>query len=254
MPGAGMPVGRSPSSPSPSGTPERRLRRAVIWAVVLAGYGNALAALVGATDGAARTVAAVAGPLALLAGVLGWHHRVDGGTPTDLGLHRARWRTAVVWGLLTGLALAGPPILAFLLPPPSGMRLEFAEVRGIDRHALLIRVLVSTPLLVALVEEVAFRGFLLHQFRRALPGQPLAALTLGSLAFALWHVTVNLRTLDETNVAAGVVPLPLAIAGGLIGVFVAGLVFGGVYQRTGNLLAPFVAHWVVVAAMLLALH
>ena len=236
-----VPVAQSPSSSSsPStGTSQRRLRRAVAWALVLAGYGNALAALVGATDGVARTVAAVAGPLAPLAGVLGWHRGVDGGTPADLGLHCARWRTAGAWGLLAGLALAVPPLLAFLLPLPSGLRLEFAEVRGIERHALLFRVLVTTPLLVVLVEEVAFRGFLLHQFRRALPEQPRAAVALGSLAFALWHVTIILRTLGETNVAAGVAPLPLAIACGLIGVIVAGLVFGGVYRHTGNLLAPF---------------
>lgn len=94
----------------------------------------------------------------------------------------------------------------------------------------------------------------MHQLRRALPGRPRAAVALGSLAFALWHVAVNLRTLGETNVAAGAVPLPLAVGAGLLGVFVAGLVLGGVYQHTGNLLAPFLAHWVVVAAMLLALH
>jgi membrane protease YdiL (CAAX protease family) len=128
-------------------------------------------------------------------------------------------------------------------------------VRGIDRHALLLRVLVTTPLLVALVEEGAFRGFLLSQLQRALPGRPRAALALSSRAFALWHVTVHLRTLDETNVAAaGLVPRPLAVAGGLVGVFVAGLILGGVYQKTGSLVAPVLAHWLVVAALLVALH
>jgi membrane protease YdiL (CAAX protease family) len=195
----------------------------------------------------------VAGPLVLLAGVLIWHRRVDRGTLADLGLHVARWHTAVAWGLLAGLTLAVPPVVAFLLPNPSGTRLEFAEVHGIERRALLVRLLVTTPLLVALVEEVAFRGFLFRRFQQALPGHPVAALVLSSLAFALWHVTVNLRTLDETNVSAGVVPLPLAIAAGLLGVFVAGLVFGGVYQRTGSLVAPLLAHWLVDVAMLLAL-
>ncbi len=67
-------------------------------------------------------------------------------------------------------------------------------------------------------------------------------------------MTVNLLTLGETNVtSAGLAPFPLAVLGGLLGVFVAGLVFGALSLHTGGLAAPWLAHWLVDALMLLAL-
>jgi membrane protease YdiL (CAAX protease family) len=120
---------------------------------------------------------------------------------------------------------------------------------------LLVRVLFTTPVLVAFVEEVAFRGLLQRKLQRALPTRPLAAITLSSLSFALWHVLVNLRTLQQTNVlSARLAPLPLAVAGGLLSVFAGGLVFGGLQHRTGSLAAPVLTHWLVDALMLLALY
>jgi membrane protease YdiL (CAAX protease family) len=233
---------------------------------VLATYGNVLAVLMweasdasGPDDAVRLTadvalLAAVAGPLALLCGVLAWHLRVDRGTLADLGLHQGQWRAALAWGAAAGIALAAPPVLALLLPLPGGLSLQLAEVSGIGRPVLLLRVLVTTPVLVALVEEVTFRGFLQGKLERALPGRPRVALVLGSLSFALWHIVVNQRTVGATNVAEmGLVP-PLAVAGGLVGVFIAGLVFGGVYQKTRSLVAPVLAHWLTDAALLLALH
>ena len=70
-------------------------------------------------------------------------------------------------------------------------------------------------------EEVVFRGLLLgslaYAFRRASP-----AVLLSALAFAGTHWSY---------------PLPLVGA-----TAVAGLIFGVVYVRTGNLLAPWIAH------------
>jgi membrane protease YdiL (CAAX protease family) len=101
---------------------------------------------------------------------------------------------------------------------------------------------------------VTVRGFLLGRLRRALPGRPWPALLLSARAFALWHITVNMLTVGETNVAsAGPASLPVALLGGLLGVFLAALLFGALYLHTGSLVAPFLAHWLVNALMLLAL-
>ena len=79
------------------------------------------------------------------------------------------------------------------------------------------------------------------------------ALVLSSAAFALWHVTVNLLTLGRPTSPAPAWPLSLWPCWGLLlGVFVAGLVFGA-SPYTRGLGAPWLAHWLVDALMLLAL-
>jgi membrane protease YdiL (CAAX protease family) len=224
-------------------------------AVLVAGYGNVLYAVAWRAEGAVYTWLSLAGPLSLLAGVLVWHRWHEGRPLAELGLHVRRWRTGLVWGVLGGLALALPPLLSFLLLPVlTGTGLQVAEVNDLTWGAFLLRLLVFTPILVALVEEVTFRGFLLGRLRRALPGRTGAALVLSGLAFALSHVTANLLTVGETNLpGAGPAALPLAVGAGLLSVFVAGLVFGALYLYTGGLAAPVLAHWVVDALMLVTL-
>jgi membrane protease YdiL (CAAX protease family) len=228
---------------------------ALLCAVLLAAYGNLFTAVAWRLEGPVYTVLSLAGPLGLLVAVLVWHRLADRLPFADLGLHRRRWRAGLLWGVLGGLLLAVPPLAYFLLLPlTAGTGLRVAEVHEATWGALLLRLLIFTPILVALVEEVAFRGFLLGRLRRALPQRTALALLLSALAFALWHVTVNLLTLGETNIAsAGLATVPVAVAAGLVSVFVAGLVFGGLYLRTGGLAAPVLAHWLVDALMLIAL-
>jgi membrane protease YdiL (CAAX protease family) len=230
---------------------------ALCCAGLLAAYGNAFTAVAWHLEGQGPvyTVLSLGGPLALLAGVIAWHRWREGRPLAELGLHARRWRADLFWGLLGGLGLAVLPLLWFLLPALQGRpSVQVAEVREASPEALLLRLLLFTPILVALVEEVAFRGLLLGRLRRTWPGRAWPALVLSSAAFALWHVTVNVLTLGETNVtSAGMAPFPLAVAGGLLSVFVAGLVFGALSLHTGGLAAPWLAHWVVDALMLLAL-
>jgi membrane protease YdiL (CAAX protease family) len=235
--------------------PERReLRRALGWAGGLALYGTLLNLLLLRVPPRRRDALGVAGPLVLTAVVLAWHRLVERGPLHDLGLHRRRWRGDLLCGALAGLLMGAPPLLFFR--PPGGRRegVRFAEVDGIGRGALLRRLLLTTPILVAGAEELAFRGFLQGRLRRALPGRPVLPVVISSLAFALWHVAVNVRTLRATNVvAAGLAPLPVALAAGLLAVFAGGLVFGALHGRAGSLVGPVAAHWAVDAVMLLAL-
>jgi membrane protease YdiL (CAAX protease family) len=229
------------------------LPQALLCAVVLAGYGNGFSALAPAAPARWRTAAAVGGPLGLLAFAVGWHCWGDGRPLAAMGLHRQGWRGGVVWGGLAGAGMAVPPVVWFRWP--RGAPLRVAEVDAVAPTAFLIRVLVTTPVLVALVEEVAFRGLLQDKLQRALPDRPAASLVLSSLAFAAWHVTVNLRTLRATNVlSAGLTSLPRALAAGLLAVFAGGMIFGALRHRTGALVAPVLAHWLVDALLLLALY
>lgn len=235
--------------------PEHRgLRRALGAGAGLALYGNALNVLVQVVPPARRNAVAIAGPVLLSGALLAWHRLVRGGSLQDLGLSRGRWRADLSLGVLGGVALALPPLVFFRRAGPRAPGVSFAEVEGIGRRALLLRLLVTTPILVAFSEELAFRGFLQGRLQRALPGRPVLAVALSSLSFALWHVVVNLRTLRATNVvSAGLAPLPVAVAGGLLAVWCGGLVFGALYGRAGSLLGAVVSHWLVDAIMLLAL-
>jgi membrane protease YdiL (CAAX protease family) len=232
----------------------RDVRRALAWAGGLALYGNGLNLLVLVVPPRRRAALGVAGPLVLSGAVLAWHRLVERGPLRDLGLHRRGWRGDLLWGGLAGLLMAAPPVLFFR--PPGGRRagVRFDEVAGIGRGALVRRLLLTTPILVAGAEELAFRGFLQGRLRRALPGRPVLAVGISSLAFALWHVAVNVRTLRATNVVtAGLAPLPVALAAGLLAVFAGGVVFGALHGRAGGLVGPVAAHWLVDAVMLLAL-
>jgi membrane protease YdiL (CAAX protease family) len=235
--------------------PSRALREALFWAAFLAGYGNAFSLVAGRLAARQRAGFAIAGPLALLAMTLAWHRRVDGLPLAALGLHRRGWRRSLAWGTLAGAALAVLPAGCFRLAHRGGATIRFDEIHEIGLRALLVRLLVTTPVLVAFVEEAAFRGLLQGKLLRAWPEGPWWANLISSLSFTLWHVVVNVRTLRETNVvSARLLPLPLALLTGLASVFVGGLVFGGVYQRTGNLIGPVLAHWLVDVLMLLALY
>ncbi|MBC7793590.1 MAG: CPBP family intramembrane metalloprotease [Clostridia bacterium] len=88
---------------------------------------------------------------------------------------------------------------------------EFRSVlSGVERRGVLIVALTS-----ALAEESLFRGLL----------QPSLGLWLTAAIFAVLHVGPTPRFLPWTIMAFG-----------------AGLLFGGLFDFTGNLLAPFLAH------------
>jgi membrane protease YdiL (CAAX protease family) len=228
---------------------------ALACAAFLAGYGNVFNLLAPRIGGIYRHIYAVAGPLALLATACTCHWRLDRRPLVELGLHCNGWRRSVAWGTLAGALMALPPFLYFRRRSRSGAVLQSSEISDIGVLAFLVRLFVVTPLLVAFVEEVAFRGWLQGKLHRALPRRPHLANALASAAFAAWHVVVNRRTLQGTNaVHDGLVSLPAALVGGLASVFAAGFIFGALYHRTRSLVAPVLCHWLVDALMLVTLY
>jgi hypothetical protein len=83
----------------------------------------------------------------------------------------------------------------------------------------LVFVIAVAVLLAPIAEEIVFRGILHGWLRRFLP--PPAAIALGAVAFALFHLHYGARAL---------------------GIFVIGCVLGWVRERSGTLRAPMAAH------------
>jgi membrane protease YdiL (CAAX protease family) len=103
-----------------------------------------------------------------------------------------------------GLSVKGPP--SYLLPAGTW-------------QVLLALVFI---VVVAVSEEVIFRGYLIRRFR-ALTGNRAAALLLSSAIFSVGHGYEQ--------------------SGGMVAVGILGLLFGVVYLWRGSLLAPIVMHF-----------
>lgn len=114
--------------------------------------------------------------------------------------------------------------------------------------ALLVRLLVEIPLLTAFIEEVVFRHYLYAKLRASTSARTIA---LNAGIFTLWHLVVTLRTVGDTTFARQ----PLLLIGSYLGtlgtVFVGGVVFAYVRQRTGSFAYPTVTHWLTDALLTL---
>lgn len=185
--------------------------------------------------------------LGMLALTLAWA-ALEGRTPRELGLGRQGLGRGLAWGLILGLLGAVPIRLFFAFPLVSRQAISQPEFEGLSRGRLLW--LVGGQFLVgsALFEEVAFRG-LLHAKLVRLYGAG-RALLLGSAVFAAWHLVITWYNLRRTNLPR---PLfPFLYAGALTALFGGGLLFGLVRQASGHLAGSVLAHWLMVANIVLA--
>lgn len=123
---------------------------------------------------------------------------------------------ALVFGISTVAAAAG------VAPGGSVFDEPIAE-----EPAVALGLAVLSMLLVAPAEELLFRGAIQGRLRRAFG--PAGAIAGASLLFGSIHLANFTGSVVGAAVGAGVVT-------------VGGAVFGTVYERTGNLLVPVVAH------------
>lgn len=123
---------------------------------------------------------------------------------------------ALVFGISTVAAAAG------VAPGGSVFDEPIAE-----EPAVALGLAVLSILLVAPAEELLFRGAIQGRLRRAFG--PTGAIAGASLLFGSIHLANFTGSVVGAAVGAGVVT-------------VGGAVFGIVYERTGNLLVPVVAH------------
>ncbi|MBN2387893.1 MAG: CPBP family intramembrane metalloprotease [Anaerolineales bacterium] len=150
-----------------------------------------------------------------------------------MGFTRNKLGLALAWGIaagvLTGLiGIAVVPQRTF--PPQLGLQLAI----GIPIWALI-----ASPF-----QEFFFRGWLQSRFEAVLG--PRWGLLLATACFTLWHYCAPF---------VGRTAVPLATPIGALSTFGAGLLYAHAFQRSGNILAPWLAHvisgivFVLVGAM-----
>ncbi|MPZ14372.1 MAG: CPBP family intramembrane metalloprotease [Chloroflexi bacterium] len=185
--------------------------------------------------------------LTVLAFVLAWAF-ADRLTARDLGIGAQGLTRSALTGLLLG-ALGSVPIrLFFAFPLVTNNALRHPEFQGIGLGRLFWLIGAQFLIGTAVVEEVAFRG-LLHAKLARLVGER-RALVVGSAIFAAWHIVITWYNLRRSNLPPRLFPIlypaTLAVLSG------AGLLFGGLRQYTGNLVASVIAHWVMVVTIVLS--
>lgn len=176
-----------------------------------------------------------------------------------VGVRNEGLRGSVLGGAGLGLALSLPPLFFFHKPFLLDTPLEYGPISQMARREMLVDVLFRVPLGIAVLEELAFRGLLQASLRREL--SPGAAIVGSAAGFAAWHLTVTATSAAASNIGtAARLPLfikpyiqPLAVLGGMLTTGIAGILFGALRERTGNLAGPIIAHWIVDGLMIAAL-
>jgi membrane protease YdiL (CAAX protease family) len=144
-------------------------------------------------------------------------------------------------GLTAAAFVVAVAVQVFTLEPGAALTLRAVDPKtGLAGGSAFAALLIVGNVVNSFMEEGLFRGIMLtHFLRRWRFG---AANLLQAALFAAWHLVWPLKAyLDGDASAAG------AIAQGgllLLGTFVAGLVYGYLFWRTGSLWAPWIAHFV----------
>lgn len=152
----------------------------------------------------------------------------------SIGFTRRNWRLALRWGAGTGTTLAA--LLGLAL---TGMGRQLAPT---TQAAQVLIGIVLSFVVVSSFQEFFFRGWLQPRLQRALG--TWTGLLVGSMAFAIWDV---MPALNQPVSAAMIV----ATIGSIPASFSIAVIFGFVFQRTGNILAPWLAHGIAVLGLLL---
>jgi membrane protease YdiL (CAAX protease family) len=145
-----------------------------------------------------------------------------GGRWSAIGLTTKNLVPAIAWGIVAGVLVGAVDV-------------AIAESRDVG-SVVLIDFVWGVPawfLLMAPFQELFFRGYMQSQLSDVLGGWP--GLALASVAYAVWHLFPSFGDKATTS-------LPATTWLGAAATLFAGLVFGYVFMRTRNIVAPWLAH------------
>ncbi|MPZ13289.1 MAG: CPBP family intramembrane metalloprotease [Chloroflexi bacterium] len=175
--------------------------------------------------------------------VVGWSLLVARMSLKDVGLTLGNWQSGVGWGLGAGVAMAVPAWLFFFFPLIVPAPVNYEGYSGLGRGDAAGVVFVQLLVRTALLEETLFRGLIQQQGVQWL-GAP-RGIALSCALFVLWHVVIVSRTIEQTNLPSGPVPVPVLHLAAAAPVAAAGLIFSLIRYRTDSLVGPILAHWTV---------
>lgn len=153
-----------------------------------------------------------------------------------LNLHLATKGIVVTAACSVGIMLIAG-VVALLVPGRQLSKLPQVMRPGKIAYETAVRI----PLSTALSEEILFRGVLLAMLLQH--SSAVTSVIICSIVFGLWHVMPSSRDHRESAV------LPIILATAVAGVF-----FCWLRIVAGSIIAPWLVHWTVNAAALLAIH
>ena len=175
--------------------------------------------------------------------LVGFAHRVDGRSWSDLGLARADVPTGLRWGAVLGGTVLVVYLVGVAIPGTHELFLD-ERVRGWSFGETAYAALVRVPLGTVLIEEVAFRAVLpamaSARWSRAV------SVAFASALFGLWHLLPALGIADVNPVTAdsvGELPGWVSVTGAIVSTAFVGAWFWWLRARSGSVLAPMVLHW-----------
>jgi membrane protease YdiL (CAAX protease family) len=189
----------------------------------------------------------IAGSLTLVMLLVVWLLRSSGLPLRDIGLTWVNAGRSALVGAGFAAVIILPVVIYFAFPTGLGGRIDYQDMEEKTWGGFLLWAGVKEPLGTAFFEEALFRGVLLAKMTLAWGAR--WALGCSSLTFALWHVVISYRTIQDTSVAEPALLAALALVASLLGVLVGGLFLGLLRQRTGNLAGCVAFHWLTVVAM-----
>jgi membrane protease YdiL (CAAX protease family) len=175
--------------------------------------------------------------------LLGWliPCGIEGRSLREMGWVRRRWPVYLLLGTAAGLAMGcvfGPKMGTADLPP--GI---LPEATGLGIILMAGPRVIGACLLMGIVtgwmEENVVRGHLMTSLQEA-GLRPRSAWLLQAVVFALYHLP---KAFTNPKLASAELPVGLGlVVGGFGGIFLWGLLFGWLRQRTGSLVPGFALH------------
>lgn len=142
---------------------------------------------------------------------------------SEIGFVKKNSRKALLWGIIAGAAWGVYTYLVFgvdkALPPLWGLQAAIA---------FPVWFLIMSPF-----QEFFFRGWMQPRLQSTF-GKPFG-LVITSLLFTLWHFFPQF---ENTSTSL----LPISSPVGILSTILAGFLFGYIYQKTENIIAPWIAH------------
>ena len=141
----------------------------------------------------------------------------------EMGFTCQELPTALAWGLGSGLVSC---LIGFLAVPERSLAPDVGLQLAVG---IPVWLLLASPF-----QEFLFRGWLQPRYERSLG--PRLGLLVATVGFTGWHYLLPIFE------AANRSSFPLYSLRGLAATFAAGLVYSHSFQRTGNIVTPWLAH------------